>query len=49
MNHILNLTYDILVYGVQSVLFDYFFYALFGLSALSAVAFLVRYIIRGHR
>lgn len=49
MNHILDLTLDIMVYGVQSVLFDYFFYAIFGLSVLSAVAFLIKYIIRGRR
>lgn len=49
MNHILDLTYDIMVYGVQSVLFDYFFYAIFGLSALSVIAFLIKYIVRGRR
>lgn len=49
MNHILDLTLDIMVYGVQSVLFDFFFYAIFGLSALVAICFLIKYIIRGYR
>lgn len=49
MIHILNYTFDIFAYGVSTPLFDFFFYAIFGLSALASIGFIIRYIIRGYK